>query len=514
MKISNILATIAIATVLTGCGDKFLTAHSTGQAEAGGEATEGAIVSYLASAYQILLFDSYANQNYNAVFLLSDLRSDDIYKGGGDASDQAWMGQLSTFTISANTSPTGLWSIYFTGIQRSNNTIIACQNAVGMESAPERLARYDAEAHFLRAYYTHLLWKYYGNIPYFEEPLSVDPYMTRQMTADEVYNEILEDLEVAAKEGVLPMTSTELGRTNRAAALMLRARVIMYQKDQARYAQAASDMAAIISSGAYQLFPDFDAMWLEENEFCSESIFESNQLDAPTGGDQKDWGSGWHGYGTNLPAFISPNGLEDPSGVFKGGWGFGPVRAECWDMFEAGDVRRDASILDWRGVKYNPRYQDTGFFQKKYAAREGYNPPPGDQDLNYDNNLRIFRYAETLLNYAELVGVLGASPVSGISAQECMDAVRTRAGLGSVPVSAESIKAERRYEFFGEGMRFWDLIRWGDAEKVLTETVNANGWNYSRKFNPAKDKYLPIPQHEMDNTKGFGEFELKQNNGY
>ena len=500
MKISNILAAIAIATVLTGCGDKFLTAHSTGQAEAGGEATEGAIVSYLASAYQILLFDSYANQNYNAVFLLSDLRSDDIYKGGGDASDQAFMGQMATFTISANTSPTGLWSIYFTGIQRCNNTIIACQNAVGMEAAPERLARYNAEAHFLRAY--------------FEEPLSVDPYMTRQMTADEVYGEILEDLEVAAKEGALQMTSAEVGRVNRAAALMLRARVIMYQKDQARYAQAASDMAAIISSGAYQLFPDFDAMWLEENEFCSESIFETNQLDAPTGGDQKDWGSGWHGYGTNLPAFISPNGLEDPSGVFKGGWGFGPVRAECWDMFEAGDVRRDASILDWRGVKYNPRYQDTGFFQKKYAAREGYNPPPGDQDLNYDNNLRLFRYAETLLNYAELVGVLGASPVSGISAQECMDAVRNRAGLGSVPVSAESIKAERRYEFFGEGMRFWDLIRWGDAERVLTETVNGNGWSYTRKFDPAKDKYLPIPQHEMDNTKGFGEFELKQNNGY
>ena len=84
MKLSNILAAIAIATVLTGCGDQFLTAHSTGQAEAGGEATEGAIVSYLASAYQILLFDSYANQNYNAVLLLSDLRSDDIYKGGGD----------------------------------------------------------------------------------------------------------------------------------------------------------------------------------------------------------------------------------------------------------------------------------------------------------------------------------------------------------------------------------------------------------------------------------------------
>lgn len=514
MKLYKILAVALAGVALTSCGDKFLTAHSTGQAEAGGEATEGAIVSYLTSAYQILLFDSYANQNYNAVLLLSDLRSDDIYKGGGDASDQEWMGHLSTFTIDPNNSPTGLWSIYFTGIQRCNNTIIACKNAVGMESAPERLARYNAEAHFLRAYYTHLLWKYYGNIPYFEEPLSVNPYMTVQMTADDVYKEILEDLEVAAAENVLPMTSYEVGRVNRAAALMLRARVVMYQKDAAKYDQAAADMATIISSGEYDLFGDFDAMWLEANEFCCESIFESNQLDAPTGGDQKDWGSGWHGYGTNLPAFISPNGLEDPSGVFKGGWGFGPVRKEAWEMFEAGDIRRDASIIDWRDTKYNKRYQDTGFFQKKYAAREGYNPPPGDQDLNYNNNLRIFRYSETLLNYAELVGVLNATPASGITPQACMDKVRNRAGLASVPVTLENIKKERRYEFLGEGMRFWDLVRWGDAETVLTETVTGDGWNYSRTFNSAKDKYVPIPQSEIDNTKGFGEFELKQNPGY
>ncbi|MBR4525184.1 MAG: RagB/SusD family nutrient uptake outer membrane protein [Bacteroidales bacterium] len=514
MKLNRLFLILAIVGLVSSCGDQFLTAHSTGKAEAGGEATEGAIVSYLASAYQILLFDSYANQNYNAVLLMSDVRSDDIYKGGGDASDQAWMGQMAEFTVSANTSPTGLWSIYFTGIQRCNNTIIACENAVGMEAAPERLAQYNAEAHFLRAYYTHLLWKFYGNIPYFEEPLSVDPYMTKQLTADQVYEEILEDLEVAAADGVLPMTSSVIGHANRAAALMLRARVILYQNDAARYDRAAADMAAIISSGAYRLFDDFDAMWLEENEFCCESIFESNQLDAPTGGDQKDWGSGWHGYGTNLPAFISPNGLEDPNGVFKGGWGFGPVRAEAWEMFEDGDIRRDASILDWRDAKYNKRHQDTGFFQKKYAAREGYNPPPGDQDLNYDNNLRLFRYAETLLNYAELVGVLGVSPVNGITAQECLDAVRTRAGLASVPVSLENLKKERRYEFFGEGMRFWDLIRWGDAEKVLSESVDGGTWNYTRSFSMGKDKYLPIPQHEIDNTKGFGEFELKQNPGY
>jgi hypothetical protein len=61
-------------------------------------------------------------------------------------------------------------------------------------------------------------------------------------------------------------------------------------------------------------------------------------------------------------------------------------------------------------------------------------------------------------------------------------------------------------------MRFWDLIRWGDAATVLTENDAAH--QSVRTFNPEKDKYLPIPQSEMSRTAGTGEYELKQNNGY
>lgn len=62
----------------TSCGEDFLTALPTEKQAAGGSATEGAILSNLGSAYQILLFDSYANNNYNSIPLMSDLRSDDI----------------------------------------------------------------------------------------------------------------------------------------------------------------------------------------------------------------------------------------------------------------------------------------------------------------------------------------------------------------------------------------------------------------------------------------------------
>lgn len=505
-KILTIAVLVSFALMTTSCGDNFLTSSSTEKPMAGASATEGTILASLGSAYQILLFDSYANNNYNGILLMSDLRSDDLYKGGGDAGDQAALYSLSQFRLSAAESLGGLWSIYFTGLARCNNAIIACANAEGVNA--EKLKQYNAEAHFLRAYYVHLLWKLFGNIPYFEEPLQ-DPYMTKQITADEVYNKIMADLDIACEEGAMAMsnnTGTDKGRACRAAALMLKARVVMYQKDQSKYAEVANDMATIIKSGKFDLMEDFGAMWLDENEFCKESIFESNQL--PEG---KTWSTGWSGYGTNLPAFISPNELKDPNGVFKGGWGFGPVRQSAYDMYEDGDLRRAASINDWREASYGHRFQDTGLFQRKYAAREGYNPPPGDQDLNYCNNLRIFRYAETLLNYVELVKMDGIAEQQGVSAQDCFNQIRKRAFGVEKPLDAtpENIKAERHKEFLGEGMRFYDLVRWGDAATVLTENDAAH--NSVRTYSDNK-KLIPIPLSEIEKTKGT-EFELQQN-GY
>jgi hypothetical protein len=498
-----IIAIFAGLLCMTSCGDDFLTATSTEKQEAGGAATEGAILSNLGSAYQILLFDSYADNNYNSVFLMSDLRSDDIYKGGGDAGDQAQLYRLSLFTSTAAENIGGLWTIYYSGLARCNNVLIACDNAIDVNET--KLEQYKAEAHFLRAYYVHLLWKFWGNVPYFEEPLMTPPYMTRQFQADEVYKEILEDIDFACIEGKLPMKTSgaDLGRVSRAAALMLKARVVLYQKDQSRYAEITKDMATIINSGQFQLMDDFDAMWNDENEFCAESIFESNQL--PEG---KTWATGWQGYGTNFPAYVSPNELKDPDGIFKGGWGFGPVRQAAYDIFEAGDTRREGSINAWPAGSYGVRFQDTGLFLRKYAARVGYNPPPGDTDLNYCNNLRIFRYAETLLNYVELVKMFGQAE-QGVSAQDCFDQIRYRAfgKDSSIATTAENIKLERRREFVGEGMRFWDLVRWGDAPQVLTE--NDVDHNSVRTFVDWM-KYLPIPQADMDVTKGT-EFELIQN---
>ena len=88
-----------------------------------------------------------------------------------------------------------------------------------------------------------------------------------------------------------------------------------------------------------------------------------------------------------------------------------------------------------------------------------------------------------------------------------MDQVRKRAfGVdNSIPANAANIKLERRREFVGEGMRYWDLVRWGDAPSVLTEslTESSRTWTINKK-------YLPIPQLEIEKTAGT-EFALEQN---
>lgn len=506
MKKYNLLILSFILLICSGCGNDFLTNHTTVQQEAGAPATEGAILSNLGAAYQILLLDSYANYNYNSIVFMSDLRSDDIYKGGGDAGDQHQLYLLSQLASTPSESLDGLWSIYYSGLARCNNAIIACANAVDVSDA--KLEQYKAEAHFLRAYYVHWLWKFWGNIPYFTEPLQ-QPFLARQYTADEIYKELMADIDFACEPGRLSMTTTggDLGRVNRAAALMLKSRVILYQKDQSRYSEVAADMAEIINSGAYQLYESFPEMWLDEGEFCSESIFESNQL--PEG---KAWGSAWTGYGTNLPGFIGPNNLtvdaDAPDGTPKGGWGFGPARVAAYEMYEEGDTRREGSINTFEAGTYSERFQNTGYFMAKYCPRVGYNPPPGDQDLNYCNNVRIFRYAETLLTYAEMVVVHQQPATGGVSAQACLDMIRKRAfgADNSIPATVANIKLERRREFMGEGMRFWDIVRWGDTH-LLTE--NDTEYSSVRTWSDIR-KYIPIPQGEIDKAAKT-DFELKQN---
>jgi hypothetical protein len=508
-------------TTLSSCDEDFLTVYPTTQIAAGAPATTDVIEQLLTSAYQVLLMDNYANGNIESITLFGDFRSDDLYKGGSDMTDQVNLYYLSQYTSTSVTVPGGWWSIYYTGLQRANGVLQACDNAVNVN--PGTLARFKAEGHTLRAYYTHLLWKAWGNIPYYETPLQ-SPYVAPQLSANEVYAKIIADLDIAiqtpTEDFPMAVSGANTGRLNKAMAMMTKARVVMYQNDQSKYAEVLEDMKTIIRSGHYDLIkksPDaqlttnpVEWIFLREGEFCKESIFESNQL--PEG---KTWGNSWNGYGNYLPKVIGARSLNDPSGRFVDGWGMAPVQVAAYAIFdEAGDCRKDASVIRFAQGTYTPGMQNTGLWLYKYIARAGYNKNvTGDANLNFENNTRIYRLAETYLNAAEL------SLATGGDAQPYLDAIRDRA-FGDedhrIPATLNNIKLERRKELFGEGFRFWDLVRWGSDENgtpiANVLSVNDPAFQMNRTWTPEK-KYLPLPKGEIDKTKGT-EFELVQNPGW
>lgn len=465
--------------------------------------TQDALYELLISAYGPLEYFDWAQDEYNPLNVMSDIMADDMWPGGSSATDNENWHLMANYSSTANKTICGLWTDCYNGVCRCNYVTEYIDGVTDWESEDVK-ALYIAEAQALRAYYYSILWKFWGAIPYYTTNLSF-PYTTAKSAADEVYEGIIGQLEEAINAGVLPMRQTDEslhGRVTLAMAYMTYADVVMYQQDTNRYAQALTYMKEIINSGKYSLTDDYEEIWTEAGEWNEECIFAINYFNNNA---SRSWSNPYYAGGTVLPTLISPYGLTDGTecnGVaFNAGWGFCPIREDAYEAFEDGDVRRDATINDFRDIEYTARYEDTGLWLRKYAARTGYNDGQiADAQLNWGNDLRIYRYAETLLNAAELI-VLGGG--SG-DAQGYLDQVRSRAGLGSVTVNQDNIINERRFEFMGEGKRYFDLVRSGKAASTLTATeYRTVSWTTNKK-------YLLIPQSEINSSDGT----LEQNTDY
>lgn len=497
---------------MTSCGDDFLSVEpSSSMGIDGYYTTESRIMEAVVAAYDPLQWFDYFS-GWAPLCLVYDAMSDDVYVGGGSTSDQGEIHLISQFKSDPVKTIGGAWSAAYSGINRSNNVIAD----VEASDLPEfKKQAYIAEAKVLRAWYYSVLWKLWGNIPYYDVNLTF-PYIAEQKTATQVYQLIEPQLAAIIDGKLLPMKqdASNSGRVTLAMASMLYAEYVMYQKDESKYAKALGYMEDIIISGDYELQP-FENLWESQYEWNKETIFDINYI---AKGGKRTWGDATACGGTVLPAMVGIDGLTG-SPDYVGGWGFGTISKEAYDSYEEGDRRRDIGILNIEKyiaekaqegitVTYGGRYQNTGLFMRKYLGRIGGNQGcVGDADVNWDNNLRIYRYAETLLNAAELAYRTGDA-----AAQGYLDQVRTRAGVTSIPVNEENLLAERRREFVGEGKRYFDLVRFGKAAEVLKakggKVLDGKGGEYTKDGIPERvqwtesKKYLPIPQSEIEAAQG------------
>ncbi|MGM9791135.1 MAG: RagB/SusD family nutrient uptake outer membrane protein [Candidatus Cryptobacteroides sp.] len=492
MKKIIYLLSAALCLSLSSCTTDFVTAvHNSSEPMDEYFINEDRMFQGLVAAYDPLQWFDYFYQ-YNFLPMVSDIMADDIYCGGSNEGDQPILVKTHYYQATPTEVCNQIWTIAYSGINRCYHVLEYVDGVPGMSD--ETKALYRAEVEVLAAYYYTLLWKFWGNVPYYEENLTA-PYLAEQLDHDAVYEKIVAKLERAIALNVLPMkvAGGNEGRVSLAMAYMLYAEVVMYQNDESRYANALAYMEEIIASTQYDLVSDYASIWAETGEWGQESIWEINYISE---GGVRDWGAPIATGGCVFSTLIGiPGGVP---GYFDDGWGFAPVAASAYEMYDDADIRKDGGILnidkfcEENGVSYdhsNDRWQATGYFLLKYIARtNGNHGYLAANTMNYGNNIRVYRFAETLLNAAEL------SLLTGKDGSQYLTRVRTRAHCPDTGLTREDIIEERHKEFVGEGKRYWDLVRSGLATQVLKSSnhlYRERDWNESLK-------YWPIPQSEKD----------------
>lgn len=193
---------------------------------------------------------------------------------------------------------------------------------------------------------------------------------------------------------------------------------------------------------------------------------------------------------------------------------------EAGDMIYNFSWARDPGVYGYFGNMKEQQAPDCGCYVKEGPF------------VGTSKNVDFIRYADVLLFKAEALIQLnqvdeGVTIINEIrlrakaSTQRQIDAGASDVyNVGTYPMGMSKENAfkalmfERRLEFGMEGPRFFDLVRWGMAETVLNAYIDVEktrkDFLNNARFTSGRDEYYPIPQREIDFTKGV----YKQNSGY
>ena len=454
--------------ILSGCADDFLDVNPTESIPADVELVnnDAGAKSFVTAIYNQFLGWEMSSFGWNAV---SSIISDDADKGSdpGDAGGDKDI--IDALTYNASTASfQSTWNANYAGINRCNQALDIFPKLDKV--APELKVRLEGEAKFFRAFMYFTLVKGYGGVPIVDHvPLPVSEedrvmQLTRK-TAAEVYAFIEKDLNDAITN--LPDKSTygaeDKTRVSKGSAYALLAKVNLYQKKWQNVIDNCDNVTG------YSLVADYAAQYKKEGEFGPESIFEIDGIG-----------------GTSSPGFGIGNYSvsQAPRGAGGWGWGFNTPTEGLANAYEAGDVRRAATIIFAGSVLYDGRVIPSTVANPRYNYK-AYSSAFYNQEFT-DTNLRYLRYAEVLLMKAEALNELGQTS----EAIPLVNQIRKRAGLGDTPFTSQNdirkaIWKERRLELAFEHDRWFDLVRTGQAAAAMA----ADG----KTFIVGKHELWPIP---------------------
>jgi len=422
---------------------------------------------------------------------------------------------------------------------------------INYEKDLRNLNWFRAEAHIVRAFYYAELIKRFGGVPIVETTLEKDanPGKLVRVSYSEVVDYIVNEIDTY--KGALQTNwkthpdnvSQNDGRFEVKSALALKARTLLYaasplnnpNNDKTKWEKAAKAAHDVIVEMNYKMPENRDyGAYFQGNNACgsAESIFlrrigAANSLETAN-------------YPISTPGGNS--GVSPTENLVSAYEYIGEIDAS--DPYKNRDPRLTATVVvngsTWNGRiidqspggtddMHKPNTSKTGYYLKKFI-KDNLNLVQGATD--YDVWI-IFRYAEILLNYAEaMTQAFGPDALPTgytMTARQALTEVRRSASTSLPEITSTdvsnflaAVKHERMVELAFEDHRYWDLLRWKEAESVLNQPVKGleinkeNGIFTYKIVNAGERKFLsrnyllPFSRTEIVNSNSA----LTQNEGY
>ena len=560
MKTRYIILSILSVALLSACNEKLLDIPQQGViSESNFYQTDDDAEQAIATCYQWWRnMESGAflgGVHYANGFMMRNLLSDEL-NTGGSRSDQP---MLQEFNESAISVTNAVVKGYFQDLYKLIYKAHLVMEHFDPESATKKRA--IAEAHFFRAWAYLQLVTLWGTPPYIDHSVEPDKGDLENGDPALIWKLIEDDMEAAINSGALGTKSNvddqEGGiRLTKEAAEAFYGRALLYE---GKFAEAKAQLKKVIDSKKYALVPPekFVYFYHTTNNHCSEYVLEINRhydmannswfsLNGTMTTGQSGWFAILWNWGFNYGVCGGPDAASHFDFNATTGYSNGLVSKSLYDDYKAAGeengIRRKATILSLQDLidmniyfdRTMSMYMNEGYWRFKWL------PLLQDENVNYWGGslacTPMIRYADVLLMMAE------ACVQTGESGDTYFNEVRTRAGVPTKSgVTLQDIKTERHLELALEGLRFQDLIRWGDAPTVLkdkgkrlptlrlippeglditsAEAIYAAKYQTSVEYvdndkplagwTAGRDELLPFPQAELDVNPN-----LRQNPGY
>ncbi len=523
---------LVMGVVFTSCNDEFLEKNPYGELTENEVALPENIEGLVISAYSIL--NGQGNEASNAFnspasnWSFGDVLSDDAYKGGGGTGDQNQIHRMEIYTTDPQIIDVSQkWGVLYEGVKRANTALGVLDAATELDE--DLKTQRIAEMRFLRGHFYFELKKIYNRISYIDEKGAY--FSNTTITPEEVWAKIEADFNAAFE--VLP--NTAIGRPSKWAAKAYLCKALLFQ---GKWQEANTAADEVIANGGYDLAPNFNEVFLPENDNGTEVIF-AVQYSINDGSPRNYNGS----IGDRL---IPPGGPRYP------GYGFlrpsqnliNSYKTDATGFPELDNIDLTAADtvdprLDVTVGRPGIPYKDLGINYEADWARDlptygPYGPKKRVLSANDPNyltswpyvtaaNYLVIRYADLLLWKAEAAIELGNLD----DGRTYINLVRNRAktgnyiknlddtadagnymvetynsAFGSKDEATTALRTERRLEMAHEGHRFFDLVRWGVAGNVINTYLEkekvTRGYLTGVTFVVGKHEYMPIPQNQID----------------